>query len=227
MQLYHNYKDAIRRFYERRMDLPPVFDPDEWFPNHTKFTAAWRAIRDEAIAARVESSPLLAQIVPGQKRVSTSDGVDWRMLVVRGYGVDVEENMVRMPTLAALVRECPEVTSATISFFGPHKRIPVHTGPFPGVLRFHLGLQVPLLEDGQPAAVLTIDGKDYQFADGESLLWDDTLPHEAVNRSGEPRIALLLDVWRTGMPPSVERLSRVIYGVIRTRMRMRGPQYMD
>ena len=33
----------------------------------------------------------------------------------------------------------------------------------------------------------------HRLADGESLLWDDTFPHEVWNRSEEVRIALLLD----------------------------------
>lgn len=224
---YHTYKDSVRRFFEKRMDMPDVLDPEAQFPNYTKFVDAWEAIRDEVVAARVEAAPLLQTVVPGQKRVATSDGVDWRMMVVRGYGIDIKANWERLPTLARLVSECPEVKSATVSFLGPRKHIPPHTGPFPGVLRFHLGLQVPQLSDGRPAAILTINGKDYDFGDGEYLLWDDTVVHELTNHSDEPRTALLLDVWRPGMPPSVERLSKVIYGAINLRMRFRGPGYVD
>ena len=43
---------------------------------------------------------------------------------------------------------------------------------------------------------MNIDGVPYRLGDGESLLWDDTYPHEVWNRSDRVRIALLLDVWR-------------------------------
>ncbi len=227
MNSYHSYKDAVRRFYEKRMEMPDVLDPEEHFPNYRKFVDQWEAMRDEVIEAKIAAAPRLETVVPGQRRVATADGVEWRMMVVRGYGIDLQSNMDRLPTLTRLVKECPEVKSATVSFLGPHKHIPVHTGPFPGVLRFHLGLDVPKMPDGSPAAVLTINGVDYSFSDGEYLLWDDTVPHEAVNHSDRPRTALLLDIWRPGMPPSVERLSKVIYGAINLRMRFRGPGYVD
>jgi aspartate beta-hydroxylase len=121
-----------------------------------------------------------------------------------------------------LVAAAPEVLSALISFLAPHKHIPVHRGPFRGVLRFYLVLSMPRAADGRPAAVLNIDGTEHRLADGEFLLWDDTFPHEVINDSDEVRTVLLLDVWRRGMPLDMRLLSRLLIFTVRVMARMRG-----
>jgi aspartate beta-hydroxylase len=147
------------------------------------------------------------------------------MLLVKAYGIEVKANAAKMPTLVTLLHQCPEVMSATVSFLAPGKHIPPHTGPFPGIMRFHLGLSMPMGKDGRPATIMTIDGRQYRFGNGECLLWDDTYMHEVLNDSTEPRTALLLDVWRPGMPPSLEFVSRAIAGGVRLAMRVKGPSY--
>jgi len=88
-----------------------------------------------------------------------------------------------------------------------------------------LMLSVPVGGDGRPRASLTVDGREYRLANGDSLLWDDTYPHAVLNDSDEVRIALLLDVWRKGMPWDMEALSRALLVVIRAGIRMRGIAY--
>src|SRR5262249_5758145 len=102
------------------------------------------------------------------------------------------------------------------------KHIPRHCGPFRGILRFHLGLSVPIAADDRPAAVLIIDGQEYRLANGECLLWDDTYPHEVRNAAGEMRVALLFDVWRPGMPADMRLLSKLIVRLVQIVMRWRG-----
>jgi aspartate beta-hydroxylase len=224
-RLYDRAKAGLRSYYASRIDAPPVLDAATAFPNHVRFVSAWRDIRDEAAAARVESMPRFHELMPTQAPISAQDGRDWRMLLVKAYGVTVPENAARMPTLARLLAACPEVTSATVSFLAARKHIPRHTGPFPGILRFHLGLSVPKEVDGRPATVMFIDGREYRIGDGECLLWDDTWPHEVLNAADEPRTALLLDVWRPKMPGDLEVLSQTIAGAVGLAMRLRGPSY--
>lgn len=54
---------------------------------------------------------------------------------------------------------------------------------------------------------------------------DDTYPHEVMNLSDKPRVALLLDVWRPHMPVDMEMLSRAIVGAVQLGMRYRGVSY--
>ena len=224
-KFYERASDVVRRIYEKRIDAPAVLDAARDFPNSKKFVAAWERLRDEAVAARLEKMPRFHDVMPEQAEISANDGKDWRMLILKAYDVEVPENIAKMPTLKRLLDECPEVKSAIVSFLAPRKHIPRHRGPFRGIMRFHLGLRIPREPAGGPATIMMIDDHEYRIADGECLLWDDTFPHEVLNAADEPRIALLLDVWRPHMPVDMEILSRLIVGAVQIGMRYRGVSY--
>jgi aspartate beta-hydroxylase len=224
---YDNARDAVRSVYDARIDTPPVLDVDRYFPAAKDFVSRWRDVRDEALALRrnLDSVPRFHELMKEQADISANDGRDWRMFIMRAYGVDVGQNLARCPAIASLIEGRPEVTSCVLSFLAPGKHVPKHRGPFRGILRFHLMLTMPRTPDGDVAAVLEIDGKPYRLSDGDCLLWDDTFPHEVWNNSDEVRIALLLDVWRRDMPMDMELLSRLVVGVVRLGMKWNGVSY--
>jgi len=145
--------------------------------------------------------------------------------MMKVYGVPIKDNLARCPTVAALLDKTPDVVSAVFSFLAPGKHIPAHRGPFRAILRYHLMLSMPSDAAGRPACELRIDGEPYLLGDGESLLWDDTYTHEVWNRSDQVRIALLLDVWRRGMPADVALMSRALMGAAKMWLRTRGLSY--
>ena len=217
--------NLVRRIYEKRIDTPAILDAGTHFPKAAKFTAAWQDIRDEALAAKLNNAPRFHDIMPEQADISANDGLDWRMFVLKAYDMTVPENLARMPVLTRLLAECPEVKSAAVSFLAPRKHIPPHRGPFRGIMRFHLGLVIPKQADGRPATIMMINHEERRIADGECMLWDDTFEHEVMNNSDQPRVALLLDVWRPQMPLDMEILSRVIVRGVQVGMRYRGVSF--
>ena len=221
---YNLGSQAVRAVYDARIDTPPVLDESTYFPAARRFVDAWPALRDEALvlAERLQSVPRFHELMAEQADISANDGLDWRMYLLKVYGVDVPDHMAACPRLAELVASEPDVLSATLSFLAPGKHIPKHRGPFRGILRFQLGLSMPLAGDGRPAAVLALDDREYRIADGQCLLWDDTFPHEVWNRSEHTRIALLLDVRRRGMSADMALLSRLIIGIAGGMARKRG-----
>lgn len=227
LQLYDRAADVVRAIYDRRIATPATLDAAHYFPNAQRFVDRWTDIRREAlaVAGMLKQVPRFHDIMPAQADISANDGRDWRMFIMKAYGVTVENNLRRCPTIAALLEEAPEVVSATFSYLAPGKHIPEHRGPFRGILRFHLMLSMPNDASGVPACVMNIDGVPYRLGDGESLLWDDTYPHEVWNRSEHVRIALLLDVWRKDMPADVELLSQTILLAAKAVIHMRGMSY--
>ncbi|OBQ71015.1 aspartyl/asparaginyl beta-hydroxylase domain-containing protein [Mesorhizobium erdmanii] len=223
--VYDLASGVVRRIYEKRIEAPAILDAATDFPNAVKFTKAWQGIRDEALGVRLGKAPRFHDIMPEQAEISANDGLDWRMFVLKAYDVTVPENLARMPVLSRLLAECPEVKSAAVSFLAPRKHIPAHRGPFRGIMRFHLGLVIPRQPDGRPATIMMINHQERRITDGEGLLWDDTYQHEVINNSDEARIALLLDVWRPGMPWDMEILSRLIVRGVQSGMRRRGVSF--
>jgi aspartate beta-hydroxylase len=222
--LYDLSANAVRRLYDARIDTPPVLDAGLYFPDATRFAEAWRAIRDEALAvsARMQAIPRFHEVMPAQTPISANDGKDWRVYILKVYGTDIDKHMAACPMLARLIADTPDVLSATLSFLAPRKHIPRHRGPFRGVLRFQLGLSVPLDDQGKPAAVLSLHDGEHRIGNGDYLLWDDTYPHEVWNHSDETRIALLLDVRRRHMPMDMHVLSRALIASVGMVARLRG-----
>lgn len=224
----HAYDAAIglvRTLYDRSITTPPVLDETRYFPNAKIFTARWREIRDEALAADLRKVPRFHELMAAQRDISDNDGRDWRMLILKAYGVPMPQNLARCPIIASALEQTPEAVSCVLSFLAPGKHIPVHRGPFRGIMRFHLMLSMPKDEIGRPACVMEIDAVPYRLAEGASLLWDDTYPHEVWNRSSEARIALLLDVRRPGMPLHLRLVSRAFIGAAQLWMRLTGVTY--
>jgi len=222
---YDSAVGLVRSLYDRSLKTPSVLDPLRYFPNAPRFTERWRDIRDEALAAKLDDIPRFHEIMAAQSDISANDGRDWRMLILKAYGVELPQNLRRCPVIASLLEQTPEAVSCVLSFLAPGKHIPVHRGPFRGILRFHLMLSMPRDQAGRPACVMEIDGVPFRLDEGASLLWDDTYPHEVWNRSNEVRVALLLDVWRTGMPAHLDLLSRACIGLVQAGMRLRGATY--
>jgi aspartate beta-hydroxylase len=216
--------NAVRRLYDARIDTPPVLDTHSYFPGASEFVDAWQTLRDEAhaVAARMHAIPRFHEVMPAQLSISANDGKDWRVFVLKVYGTDIDKNMAACPTLARIITASPDVLSATLSFLAPHKHIPLHRGPFRGVLRFQLGLSVPVDAQGHPAAVLSLNDSEHRIGSGEHLLWDDTYPHEVWNHSDEPRAALLLDVRRRHMPMDMRLLSSALIASVGMVARWRG-----
>lgn len=210
--LYDSVIRTLRWIFNHRIRSPHLLDTASHFPGAAKFVANWRQIREEALALaqHLHGIPRLHEMMQEQADISASDDIDWRVFVLKVYGVGLAQNMARCPALSALLRDSPEVLSATLSFLAPGKHVPRHCGPFRGILRFHLGLSMPRTSDGNLGAVLEIEDRQYRLDDGDCLLWDDTFPHEVWNPTDKVRIALLLDIWRPGMPADLRLLSRLI-----------------
>ncbi len=221
--LYDRFADLLRTVYDFRVCAPPVLDAGQRFPAHRRFLADWTVWRDEALAVAADLSgvPQFHELMASQADISTRDQRAWRMFALKVYGVPIAHNLQRCPRLAALLEDCPEVVSATLSFLAPWKHIPEHRGPFRGILRYYLALSVPQDADGQPATDLLIDGTVHRLADGQGLLWDDTYRHEVRHRSPLPRIALLLDVRRSGLSVDMAVLSHLLIALAGAVVRLR------
>jgi len=223
--IYDRGASLLRTIYGQRIHTPAVLDLDSYFPSGRRFVSRWQDLRREAlqIRERIEAVPRFEQVMAEQCSISASDKHFWRIFIAKAYGLEIAHNLARCPSLADLLRESPEVLSASFSFLAPGKHVPRHRGPFRGILRFHLGLSMPLGSDGTPAAVLTICDCEHRITDGQCLLWDDTYPHEVRNWADEIRIALVLDVWRPSMRADMRLLSRLIVRLVQLGIRHRGP----
>ena len=152
----------------------------------------WQVIRDEAIAValRGEASPSLSTVSPDHRSIAEVN--KWRSFFIWGYGYRIDENAGRCPQTAALVEAIPGLNSAFFSILAPGTHIPDHRGVTKGLITCHLGLIVP--KDGDVR--MRVQDRIVRWAEGETLVFDDTYRHEVWNDSQGTRVVLLVQVAR-------------------------------
>ncbi len=143
--------------------------------------ANWQAIRDEMLAS-----------VPAGGETARTPGRRRRSFFLWGHGRSIEENAARCPVTASVLRQIPGLNSALFSVLAAGAHIPVRRGATKGLLTCHLGLVVP--RDGDVR--MRVRDRVVRWAEGETLLFDDTYDHEVWNETDGTRAVLLIQVRR-------------------------------
>lgn len=100
---------------------------------------------------------------------------------------ELERNRALCPRSSRLL-EHEGIRAAGVSRLLPGCRILPHGDlPMPGVLRYHLGLDVP------PDAALVLGETEIRLAGGRAVLFDHSMVHSAHNLGAGPRDVLIVD----------------------------------
>ena len=182
------------------------FHDREAFPWLADLEAAAADIREELIAILRDDGDDLAPYVDFPKGAPLGPWAElngsprWGAFHLIFDGRVVAWNAKRAPkTMAALAR-LPQPwlprrsPMATFSVLQPATRIPPHTG----VTNTRLIVHLPLIVPG--ACGLRVGAETREWREGEALVFDDTIEHEAWNDSDEPRAILICDVWNPAVP---------------------------
>lgn len=133
---------------------------------------------------------------PQRSQDGLVDNPSWSAFYLWKNGSRVEENIALCPrTAAALARlplaELPNRSpSVLFSLLRPGAHIPPHCGLVNTRLIGHLPLIVP------PGCSFRVGNETRDWREGKAWVFDDTIEHEAWNRSGQTRVILLFEVWR-------------------------------
>lgn len=197
--------------------LTPFLTSGE-FPWVAELEAGWPAIRREldSLLIRRAELPNFQDISIDQSRLTDDDG--WKTYFFHAYGYRSDHNCEHCPDTARLLERVPGMTTAFFSILSPHKHIPAHRGPYRGVIRYHLGLRVP---EPPESCGIEVGGQVAHWAEGHSLLFDDTYQHRAWNDSDDIRVVLFMDVLRPLSPP-VSWLNRAVIKAISLSPYVRG-----
>jgi beta-hydroxylase len=153
---------------------------------------SWQAIRDEALAVALQgqAAPSLATISPDHRAIARVNM--WRSFFLWGYGCPIDDNIARCPATTAAVRQIPGLATAFFSILAPGTHIPAHRGVTKGLITCHLGLIVP--RDGDVR--MLVGDRVVRWAEGETLVFDDTYTHEVWNETSGTRVVLLIQFRR-------------------------------
>jgi len=180
------------------------------FPWTKLFEENYEAIRKEAEALCLEREriPYVEKINP-QQRTIVEDG-KWRTFFFHAFGHPVEENMKRCPGTASVLRRVPKLVMAFFSILEPGTTLKPHRGIYKGVLRYHLGVRIPVTTQ---RCGLSVAGDYKPWGNGQGFVFDDTFQHFAQNESDAPRVVLIVDFERD-MPFWLQGLNRAVISAI-------------
>jgi aspartyl/asparaginyl beta-hydroxylase (cupin superfamily) len=177
-------------FYERD-DFP-------WLDSVERATDAIRAelldvLRDPAAFAPYVTGDANR---PRKDQAGMLNNPAWSAFYLWKNGEVVAENAARCPKTMEALRDVPlaRVTnrspSILFSLLKPGARIPPHNG----LVNTRLICHLPLIVPGQ--CTFRVGSEVRDWVEGKAWLFDDTIEHEAWNRSDGTRVILLFDVWR-------------------------------
>ena len=211
------FESRAHRLHVPRLPAIPFFETEQ-FPFLDELEANVSIVRDEFAAAMEDHGerfePLI-ELGPGEpvgpwQQLNHSSRLTalhlWR------EGEAITDNQALCPRTVQLVRALPlcelERTSpnAYFSVIAPGTQVPPHYGESNALVTVCLPLEV------SGDYVIRVGFEERRLAEGELLIFDDTLDHEASNSSSEASVVLVFDLWNpllnTGERRIVDALHR-------------------
>jgi aspartyl/asparaginyl beta-hydroxylase (cupin superfamily) len=136
---------------------------------------------------------------------------NWSALFLWKHGVRQAEACAQFPQTTALLDALPlsdiprRSPSVFFSILRPGAHIPPHTGVTNVRSIVHLPLVVP------PDCGFRVGGQTRQWRVGEAFVFDDTIEHEAWNRSDTLRAILIFDIWNPHLGDSEQEMLRALF----------------
>jgi len=205
------YYQEPRRYYFP--GLPQIqFYEREQFPWLADIEATTPLIREELLGVTNEAQRYLPYLrsssdESGSYGGDLIDSTNWGALYLWEQGKFVPENGALFPrTLKALeAAPLPIVTDQApmllFSRLNPGTTIPPHHGMLNTRLICHLPIIVP-----DNCGALRVGNEQRSWVQGETLIFDDSIEHEAWNSSAEERVVLLFEIWRPELNEEERRL---------------------
>lgn len=141
----------------------------------------WQTVRDELNALPEDA------FIPYPERYLLDKRTGWDTFGIYFLGVKIDLNCELCPETARLVETVPGMITAGFSRLVPGAHIIPHSGKPVGVLRCHMGIDVP------DKCGLRVGDEIRRWENGRCLVFDDTSEHEAWNLDSRSRTVLLLD----------------------------------
>lgn len=176
------------------------FDRDHfpWLEELEAQTDTIRAELRELLASGDAGLSPYVTMPPGTPRNIWSDlnnSAAWSALHLWRDGERVEGACARAPKTVEIVEKLPlsgipgRTPTVFFSILQAGKHIPPHTG----VTNTRAIIHLPLIVPGD--CMFRVGGETREWREGEAFAFDDTIEHEAWNKSDQDRAVLILDCW--------------------------------
>ena len=150
--------------------------------------------------------------VPENKWSPLDKSLDWGAFHLWKEGERFAEACARAPRTAALVESLPichiegKAPNVFFSILKAGSHIPAHTGVTNVRSVIHLPLIVP------EGCEFRVGGETRSWVEGRAFAFDDTIEHEAWNRSERDRVVLIMDIWNPYLSDHERAMVCRLYG---------------
>lgn len=207
------------RFFYPGLAPTPFFEP-ALFPELQEIIAATAVITDELQALLGDQSAFKPYIASNPDSVPLNDtallnDADWGAYYFFDAGKPVPASAETCPRTFRLLSDLPlphipgSTPHALFSKLAPRTHIPPHTGLINTRLICHLPLLVPADCGGLRCGN---SHRDWQV--GTPLIFDDSIEHEAWNRTDKTRVVLIFDLWRPELDAQERTLITKLLGAV-------------
>lgn len=145
-------------------------------------------------------------IAQGQGKIVGSG--KWKVYLFQAYHRKIPAHRAACPETTRLIDRVPSIVGAMFSVLSPGAVLTPHRGPYFGVIRCLIPIEIP---DGDCG--MRIAGVEQRFKLGEPLIFDDTLIHESWNKTNQNRVVLFIDFLRP-LPFPLNWFNRVVIRLI-------------
>jgi aspartate beta-hydroxylase len=137
----------------------------------------------------------MAPGTPPSKWSALDKSLDWGAFHLWKEGDRIDENCARAPRTAALVESLPlcRIEGRAPAVFFSILKAGSHIPPHTGVTNVRSIAHLPLIVPGECG--FRVGGETRLWRKGEAFVFDDTIEHEAWNRSDQDRAVLIIDTW--------------------------------
>jgi aspartyl/asparaginyl beta-hydroxylase (cupin superfamily) len=206
---YYNFPELPQiQFFDRK--------PFAWLD---RVEAATADIRDELLAVLEDSAAFKPYVEQDPRAPRNPDNrmagnPEWSAFYLWKNGAAIEENIARCPKTMAALSDVPlpdipkRSPSILFSLMKPGAHIPPHNGFVNTRVICHLPVIVPA------GCYFRVGNEEREWVEGKAWAFDDTIEHEAWNRSRQTRVVLLFEAWRPELTEEERGLVRAMFRAI-------------
>ncbi|MFC0169303.1 aspartyl/asparaginyl beta-hydroxylase domain-containing protein [Pseudoduganella danionis] len=187
-----------------------------WLDQVEAATPAIRAELEQILKDQDAFEPYLKPdpTLPARERGGLHNNRDWSAFYLYRNGEIVAENAARCPaTMAAMAHvPMPQIAGRAPTVLFSLMRPGAHITPHTGILNTRLICHLPLIVP--QGCSLRVGNETRHWEEGKAWVFDDSIEHEAWNRSNETRVILLFETWRPELSESERTLVSTMLGSI-------------
>lgn len=210
------YYQTPQRYYFPALPQAQFYEREQ-FPWASEFEACTEEIRAELVEVARKDTGFTPYVTAGDQHLPFArtshllDNADWSAFFLWKDGKIIEENAARCPRTIEFLGKVPlpKVENTTPSVLFSLLKAGAHIPPHHGMINTRLICHLPLIV---PKGCSFRVGNDIrEWREGELLIFDDTVEHEAWNRGSQPRYVLLFDIWRPELTEEERTLVKAMF----------------